>query len=279
MCAVLLIVARLLRLGFIANFLSRSVLVGFLTGVGIQVAMGQVGGMFGITGRSGGTLEKFAETLPSCASPRPERLSRHPGRVGRRPRHDHLGPGRVNKTIPGALIAVVGVDRRELRARPGRARRDRPGHRSRRPAARSGCRPSSPAADNLETLLPTVISMFVVILAQSAATSRAYAMQVRRQLRRERRPRRPGLANSAAGITGTFVVNGSPTKTEMVDSAGGRSQVAQLTAGAIVVVVLLFLTGPLAYMPNAVLASVVFLIGVRLVDIRGHGVHRPPAPR
>jgi MFS superfamily sulfate permease-like transporter len=55
----------------------------------------------------------------------------------------------------------------------------------------------------------------------------------------------------------------------MVDSAGGRSQLSQLTAGAIVVVVLLFLTGPLAYMPNAVLASVVFLIGIKLVDYKG----------
>ena len=57
-----LILARLLRLGFIANFLSRSVLIGFLTGVGIQVAMGQVGGMFGITGGRGSTLEKFCAT-------------------------------------------------------------------------------------------------------------------------------------------------------------------------------------------------------------------------
>ena len=78
-----------------------------------------------------------------------------------------------------------------------------------------------------------------------------------------------GMANVAAGFSGTFVVNGSPTKTEMVDSAGGRTQIAQLTAAAIVVVVLLFLTGPLAYMPNAVLASVVFLIGLRLVDYKG----------
>ncbi|HEY4189593.1 MAG TPA: SulP family inorganic anion transporter, partial [Candidatus Limnocylindrales bacterium] len=78
-----------------------------------------------------------------------------------------------------------------------------------------------------------------------------------------------GLANIGAGISGTFVVNGSPTKTEMVDSAGGRSQISQLTAGAIVIVVLLFLTGPLSYMPNAVLAAVVFLIGLRLIDIKG----------
>jgi len=65
------------------------------------------------------------------------------------------------------------------------------------------------------------------------------------------------------------VVNGSPTKTEMVDSAGGRSQIAQVTTGAIVVVVLLFLTVPLSYMPNAVLAAVVFLIGLKLVDRLG----------
>jgi SulP family sulfate permease len=55
----------------------------------------------------------------------------------------------------------------------------------------------------------------------------------------------------------------------MVDSAGGRSQLAQLTTVVIVVLVLLFLTGPLAYMPNAVLSSVVFLIGIRLIDIKG----------
>jgi SulP family sulfate permease len=65
------------------------------------------------------------------------------------------------------------------------------------------------------------------------------------------------------------MVNGSPTKTQMVDSAGGRSQIATLTTSVIVVVVLLFLTVPLSYMPSAVLSSVVFLIGVELVDIKG----------
>ena len=64
-------------------------------------------------------------------------------------------------------------------------------------------------------------------------------------------------------------MNGSPTKTEMVDSAGGHSQISQLTTGVIVIVVLLFLTGPLAYLPNAVLSSVVFIIGLRLVDVAG----------
>jgi MFS superfamily sulfate permease-like transporter len=55
----------------------------------------------------------------------------------------------------------------------------------------------------------------------------------------------------------------------MVDSAGGRSQFAHLSAFVIVLVVLLFLTGPLAYMPNSVLAAIVFLVGVELVDVKG----------
>ena len=65
------------------------------------------------------------------------------------------------------------------------------------------------------------------------------------------------------------MVNGSPTKTQMVDGAGGTSQIAQLTTGAVVAIVLLFLTVPLQYLPTAVLASVVFIIGIELVDMAG----------
>ena len=127
-------------------------------------------------------------------------------------------------------------------------------------------------------LLPTVISLVVVILAQSAATSRAYAMKYADRFDENVDLVGLGLANLGAGITGTFVVNGSPTKTEMVDSAGGRTQVAQLTAAAVVVVVLLFLTGPLAYMPNAVLASVVFLIGAPADRLPRDDRHLPAPP-
>jgi MFS superfamily sulfate permease-like transporter len=76
------------------------------------------------------------------------------------------------------------------------------------------------------------------------------------------------VANLAAGLSGTFVVNGSPTKTAMVDTAGGRSQIAHLITAATVLVVLLFLTKPLGYLPNAVLAAIVFLIGVKLIKLR-----------
>ena len=124
-------------------------------------------------------------------------------------------------------------------------------------------------ASDMGALLPTVFSMVVLILAQSAATSRAYAMKYNDKFDENVDLIGLGVGNLAAGLSGTFVVNGSPTKTEMVDSAGGRSQIAQLTTAAIVIVTLLFLTVPLSYMPNAVLAAVVFLIGLKLVDYLG----------
>lgn len=264
MCAVLLVAARVLKLGFIANFLSRSVLIGFLTGVGIQVAMGQVGGIFGIPSQSGGTVEKFVETvklIPSDTVPAILGVSVVVFVL-------ILGLGRLNKAIPGALIAVLVTIAAsyflDLQSRGVTVLGTVPG------GLPSLSLPTEVMTlDNVQALLPTVISLVVVILAQSAATSRAYAMKYSDSFEENVDLVGLGLANAAAGISGTFVVNGSPTKTEMVDSAGGRSQVSQLTAAAIVAIVLLFLTGPLAYMPNAVLASVVFIIGVRLIDYRG----------
>jgi SulP family sulfate permease len=118
-------------------------------------------------------------------------------------------------------------------------------------------------------LLGAAVSMFVVILAQSAATSRAYAVKYEEPFSEDTDLVGLGAANVAAAFSGTFVVNGSPTKTQMADSAGGRSQLAQLTTTVVVLIVLLLLTGPLAYLPDAALAAVVFLIAIELIDIKG----------
>ncbi len=264
MCAVFLILARVLRLGFIANFLSRSVLIGFLTGVGIQVAMGQVAGMFGITGVSGTTVQKFVETLKLI----PTETSLPTLAVSLAVLGTILGLERVNKKIPGALIAVVGsILLSYFLDLSAKGVTDLGPVPSGLPTL--GLPTDVINTTNIVALLPTVISLVIVILAQSAATSNAYAMRYGDSFDENVDLIGLGMANIGAGISGTFVVNGSPTKTEMVDGAGGRSQISQMTAGLIVIVVLLFLTVPLSYMPNAVLASVVFLIGIRLIDVKG----------
>lgn len=262
MVAVVLVAARMLRLGFIANFLSRSVLIGFLTGVGIQVAMGQLHGVLGVSDGSGTTLQKFWTTLQNIPAANIPTLA-----VSVAVWVIILGSGRISKKVPGALIAVVGMILISflgllpstvtlLGAVPAGL-----------PAI--GLPQGVISQANIVALLPTVFSCFIIILAQSAATSRAYAVKYDDSFNENVDLIGLGLANIGAGMSGTFVVNGSPTKTEMVDGAGGKTQLAQVTAGLIVVVVLLFLTGALAYMPNAVLAAVVLLIGLRLIDIVG----------
>jgi MFS superfamily sulfate permease-like transporter len=118
-------------------------------------------------------------------------------------------------------------------------------------------------------LIGTAVSLFVVILAQSAATSRAYAGKYEEAFSQDTDLVGLGAANVAAAFSGAFVVNGSPTQTQVADSAGGRSQLVQLTTSVVVLAVLLLLTGPLGSLPIAALAAIVFLIAVGLIDIRG----------
>src|SRR5271166_3636183 len=85
-------------------------------------------------------------------------------------------------------------------------------------------------------------------------------------------------ANASAAVSGAFVVNGSPTQTAMADEAGARSQVAQLAFAAVVLVVLLILTGPLQYLPRCLLASIVFTIAVGMINVPGLSDIRRESP-
>ncbi|MEO8748847.1 MAG: SulP family inorganic anion transporter, partial [Allobranchiibius sp.] len=257
----LLLLARLARLGFLANFLSRTVLVGFLTGVGIQVAVGQLPGMLGVKAAGSDTLTQLANVVRALPHLHRPDLAVSAGVIV-----IVLALRRVAPKIPGPLIAVIiaiGVSWAADLADHG--------------VAVVGSVPGGlphfglPALGwhDAATLLGAALSMFVVILAQSAATSRAYAVKYEENFSQDTDLVGLGAANVVAAFSGTFVVNGSPTKTQMVDSGGGRSQLAQLTTAAVVLLVLLLLTGPLANLPNAALAAVVFLVVIELIDIAG----------
>ncbi|MDP9082695.1 MAG: SulP family inorganic anion transporter, partial [Pseudomonadota bacterium] len=122
---------------------------------------------------------------------------------------------------------------------------------------------------DIELLVPVAGSCFVMILAQSAATARMYATRNHQTL--DENADLAGLcaANAAAGLSGTFVVNGSPTQTALVESSGGRSQIAHVAAAAVVALVLLFLTPLLQYLPLSVLGAIVFVVALHLIDVRG----------
>jgi MFS superfamily sulfate permease-like transporter len=257
----MLIAARILRAGFLADFLSRTVLVGFLTGVGLQVAIGELHGMLGLAKTGPGFFSQLFA------------VAQHASEI-------HLSSILISLTVliivvgcewlsprfPGALLAVVGTIAASAWYDWGNRGIEVIG-------AVPGGLPHLGLPDvswsDIQLVVPISFSCFIVILAQSAATARAYALRYREPFDQNVDLIGLAFANIAAGSSGAFVVNGSPTKTAMVDEGGGRSQIAHLTTATMVLLVLLFLTKPLGYLPNAVLAAIVFLIGVKLINYRG----------
>ena len=221
----MLLAARLARLSFLANFLSRTVLVGFLTGVGIQVAAGQLPDMLGVSAAGSQTVAKLTDTVRALP-------------------HVHWADVAVsiavivvvlvarwinrwtNRRIPGLLIAVIIaiiVSWAADLADHGVAVVG--------PVPRGLPSLGLPALGwhDAAALLGVAVAMFVVILAQSAATSRAYAAKYEEPFSEATDLVGLGAANAAAAFTGTFVVNGSPTKVQMVDSAGGYTPTPALS--------------------------------------------------
>ena len=256
-----LLLARILKLGFLADFLSRTVLVGFLTGVGIQVGMAMLGDMLGITVHSRRTLIQASEILQGLAQVSIPTLWLSALVAG-----SILLGNRVAPRLPVSLVAVVGAIAASAAFRF--AERD---------IAVIGPVPGGLPAIGLPevtwsealALLPVAASCFVVIVAQSAATSRVFALRYRERVDEDADILALSAANAAAAVSGAFVVNGSPTQTAMADRAGARSQLAQQVFAGIVLLVLLALTGPLEYLPRCVLAAIVFTIAVGMIDTTG----------
>ena len=256
-----LLLARLFKLGFLADFLSQTLLVGFLTGVGFQVGIAMLGEMLGVPITSNRTVEQLAQIVRGLPHLNVPTLC-----VAVAVLAIVFVLNRFAPSFPASLFAVVG-------AIAASAAFDFPGHGISVIQRVTGGLPPIGLPDvswrEIPQLLPVSVSCFLMIVTQSAATARAYAF--RDSQKHDENTDLVGLsaANAVAALSGTFVVNGSPTQTAMVERSGGHSQIAQLATAAVVAIVLLFLTGPLHYLPRCVLGAIVFTIAVGLVDVRG----------
>ena len=261
-CGGLLIVARLVRLGFIGDFLSASVLIGFLTGVGIQVLSGQIPDLLGIPKGKGGWFEEQWHWITSLSSIQLGALAFGLSTIVIIRIFKRFIPA-----VPGAIVAVVLLTAVS-------ALINAQAHGVAVVGAVQGGfppigLPPGISWSDVHKVLPTALSCFVLIIAQSAATSRSFAFKHGDTVDINRDIVGLSGANLAAGFSGTFVVNGSPTKTQILDDQKGRTQLANLTMAAVVLLFTLFATGMLADMPMAVLAGIVLLIGVSLIDRSG----------
>ncbi len=256
-----LLLARLFKLGFLADFLSQTVLVGFLTGVGFQVGIAVLGEMLAVPVDSRRTLEQLVQVVRGLPQ-----VHRQTASISAAVVTIVLACRGFAPRLPGPLLAVVA-------AVAASAAFDFSGHGIAVIGPLAGGLPRLGVPDvswtKVVTLLPVAASCFLMIVAQSAATARAYASRHRQALDENADLVGLSAANAAAALSGAFVVNGSPTQTATVEGAGGRSQLAHLATAGVVALVLLFLTRPLQYLPQCVLGAIVFTIAVGLIDVRG----------
>jgi high affinity sulfate transporter 1 len=255
----LLLLARLFKLGFLSEFLSRTVLVGFLAGVGLQVATAMLGDMSGVAVNSRYSIVRAWEVLHGLRQPNLSTLALSALVAG-----GILLGNRFAARVPLALIAVVAAIAASAKfdfAHQGIAVIGAV------PGGLPMIRLPRVTASDILALLPVAASCVVVIIAQSAATSRAFGQRYQEAVDSDADILGLAAANTVASLSGTFVVNGSPSQTAMVDRMGARSQIAQLALAAVVLVVLLALTGPLEYLPRCVLAAIVFSIAVSMIDV------------
>ncbi len=268
--ALFLLLGRLFKLGFVADFLSQTVLIGFLTGIGFQVGIAVLGQMVGVEVTSHRTIFQLAEicrNLPKVHLPTLAVTFAVLAYV--------FALRRFAPRVPAPMLAV-------MIAVAASAAFNFAGHGIAIIGPVTGGLPQLTVPDVSWRDIPPLFSIAgacaIMILTQSAATSRIYAARHHEQLDENQDLVGLSAANAAAAFTGAFVVNGSPTQTAMVEGAGARSQVAQVTTAVVVALVLLFLTKPLQYLPRCVLGALVFLVAIRLIKLRSLAGIRRESP-
>lgn len=259
MTAFFLVLVVLARLDFLADLISRPVLAGFLSGVGVSLMIGKLPGMLGIEA-SGTTWDKLVDTVTGLGE-----ISWPSALLGVGTVVVMLGLEMRLPKVPAALaglasMAILGV----LIGAEGRG------------VAMVGTIPAGlpmPSWPGLEPgefarMAATAASIAIVILAQSAAVSGSFALKRSYPVSIRQDMLGLAVANAGSAVTQGFAINGSPPRTAAGDSAGGRSQLINISQAVTVGLVLVFLTGLFDYIPSPVLDGVVFAIGVRLVKVQ-----------
>jgi SulP family sulfate permease len=255
MVGVLVALVWLLRLGWIAEFLSLPIITGFLAGIAVIIVVHQLPDLLGIAGASGSNVHRLVFTLRHLGQANGWTIAIASGVFAA-----VIVCERVDRRIPGALIGLIAstlvVAAFDLHTR-GVAVLGTIAHGAPHPGLAGF---SASALGRLGALAGVVA---LVVVTQSAATTRAFAEQERYEVDVGRDFLGVGAGSIAAGLIGAFPVNASPPRTAAIAAASGRTQAACLAAAA-AMVALIPAAGVLKDLPVATLAGVLVFVAVRI---------------
>jgi MFS superfamily sulfate permease-like transporter len=260
MVGAMLLASGAFRLGGIANLLSVPVMVGFLAGISVHIIVSQLPGVLGLESPTGPTLDRIGVLAGELGRSNPYTVC-----IGFGVLAVVFVAEMVSAKIPGALIALVaatlvvigaGLESKGVKvvgAVPGTLPM-----------------PTLPelAPEHWVRLVPLAFVITIVIMVQTAATTRSFPSDPDRPADVDRDFLGAGAGSVLAGLFGAFPVNASPPRTGIVAETGGQSQLSGLAAAAIVLALLAFGTGLLQRVPDAALGGILLFVALRIIRFR-----------
>jgi high affinity sulfate transporter 1 len=250
--------ARLLRLGWIADYFSQAVLVGYVTGVATLIILGQLGKLVGVSSDYDNAVLAFGDIIAHLDQANAATVALAAVALVLLVALRHFVP-----RFPAALLVVVlsiaaswwldlaadGV------ATAGEV-----------PSGLPGLAFPRVGLDEWIQLIGVAAGIFLVGFSDSILTARSLAAQRGERIDADQELLAFSAANAAAGVTQGMPVGTTGSRTAVNLSMGATSQVSGLVAGGFILVVLLLLTEPIQYLPSATLAAIIVTGAVRLVD-------------
>ena len=258
---VVLIVAGVARLGFLASFLSQPILTGYMNGIAVVLILGQLPKILGYRSVAHEPLARLAEAVRHLVHAAPATAAIGLGSVA-----GLIAMKRLAPKLPAALIAiavsVVAVALFDLGARG---------------VALTGEVPVGlpvPRWPVLEpeawrTLLGDAAGIALISFTAGLLTAKSFARRSRDSIDANQELVAFGASNILAGLTQGFAVSGTDSRTAVAIAMGGRSQIVSLVAAAAMLVAMLFLAGAIALTPGAALGAVVLVSAFGLFDFKG----------
>ncbi|MFG1479299.1 SulP family inorganic anion transporter [Xanthobacter sp. V4C-4] len=255
----LCLVASVLRLGVLADFLSKPILVGFMNGIAVTIILGQIGKILGVSTTSEGAIPlviELAAKLPQAHGPT---VMLGLGAFGVFVLCTRLLPAlpAAVAALGGAGLAVfaLGLEAQGVKTL-GVV-----------PSGLPGLQVPELRPETLPQLLPAAAGLALVSFTSMMLASRAFASKHGYEVDPDRDLAALGLANMLGALTRGFAVSGADSRTAVGDAAGGRTHATGLFAALAVAAVLVFLMAPLRYVPVAALGAVLVMAGLSLVDL------------
>ena len=254
------IVASFFKLGALADFLSRPILVGFLNGMALSISLGQIGKIFGFPIEKEGIVPRLVEFVSKLGLTHLPTLA-----IGAVAFTVMVVSPRLFPRVPAALSAMIvtGVAVKLLGLETMGVKTI-----GAVPAGLPPIRIPSFDPELLPQLCGSAAGLALIAFSSMMLTARSFASRNRYEIDVDREFAALGAAQIAAAISQGFAVSGADSRTAMSDAAGGRTRVTGLVTAAAIATVLLFFTGPLQYVPVAALGAVLVKAALGLLDLK-----------